>query len=36
MELNKSVEVYNLVGLATLDTMLRCAFSYNDGIQTKG
>ncbi|KAK3084162.1 hypothetical protein FSP39_009268 [Pinctada imbricata] len=28
------VEIYNLVSLATLDTMLKCAFSYNDGVQT--
>ncbi|KAK3083737.1 hypothetical protein FSP39_002342 [Pinctada imbricata] len=31
----KTVEMYDLVTLATLDTMLRCAFSYNGGIQTE-
>ena len=31
----KVVEIYDLVTLATLDTMLRCAFSYNGDIQTK-
>ncbi|XP_069134830.1 cytochrome P450 4A25-like isoform X1 [Argopecten irradians] len=31
-----SVEVAGPVGLATLDTMLRCAFSYDGDVQRKG
>ncbi|KAK3084478.1 hypothetical protein FSP39_014177 [Pinctada imbricata] len=34
MDSNKTVEIYSLVTLATLDTMLRCAFSYEDGLFT--
>ncbi|XP_021363950.1 leukotriene-B4 omega-hydroxylase 3-like isoform X2 [Mizuhopecten yessoensis] len=30
------VEVAGPVGLATLDTMLRCAFSYEGGVQVRG
>ncbi|XP_060078409.1 cytochrome P450 4A25-like [Ylistrum balloti] len=32
----QSVEVAGPVGLATLDTMLRCAFSYEGDVQLKG
>ncbi|OWF42681.1 cytochrome P450 4F8-like [Mizuhopecten yessoensis] len=32
----KSIEIYELVGLATLDTMLRCSLSYDGNIQQKG
>ncbi|XP_021345688.1 cytochrome P450 4A2-like [Mizuhopecten yessoensis] len=31
-----SVEIYNLVSLATLDTMLRCSVSYDGKIQQQG
>ncbi|XP_033748641.1 cytochrome P450 4A25-like isoform X2 [Pecten maximus] len=32
----KSIEIYELVGLATLDTMLRCSLSYEGNVQQKG
>ncbi|XP_069136016.1 cytochrome P450 4A24-like isoform X1 [Argopecten irradians] len=32
----KSVEIYDLVGLATLDTMMRCSVSYKGKIQEEG
>ncbi|XP_033747108.1 taurochenodeoxycholic 6 alpha-hydroxylase-like [Pecten maximus] len=32
----KSVEIYDLVGLATLDTMMRCSVSYRGEIQQEG
>ncbi|OWF55819.1 cytochrome P450 4A25-like [Mizuhopecten yessoensis] len=32
----KSIEIYETVGLATLDTMLRCAFSYDGRVQKQG
>ncbi|XP_033747106.1 uncharacterized protein LOC117332331 [Pecten maximus] len=32
----KSVEIYDLVGLATLDTMMRCSVSYQGEIQHEG
>nr|AHV83446.1 cytochrome P450 family 4 [Pinctada imbricata] len=34
LDSNNNVELYSLVSLATLDTMLRCAFSYEGGVQT--
>ncbi|XP_069136025.1 cytochrome P450 4A2-like [Argopecten irradians] len=32
----ESVEIYHRVGLATLDTLLRCALSYEDNVQGQG
>ncbi|XP_060067285.1 cytochrome P450 4A25-like [Ylistrum balloti] len=32
----KSIEIYEMVGLATLDTMLRCSLSYEGNVQQKG
>ncbi|XP_060075721.1 cytochrome P450 4B1-like [Ylistrum balloti] len=32
----RSVEIYDAVGLATLDTMLQCAFSYDGNVQKQG
>ncbi|XP_069135494.1 cytochrome P450 4A25-like [Argopecten irradians] len=32
----KSIEIYHRVGLATLDTLLRCALSYEDNVQGQG
>lgn len=32
----KSIEIYEPVRLATLDTMLRCSLSYEDNVQQKG
>ncbi|KAK3084514.1 hypothetical protein FSP39_014614 [Pinctada imbricata] len=34
MDSKNEVEIYNLVSMATLDTMLRCAFSYTSDVQT--
>ena len=33
---NASVEIFEPAGLVTLDTMLRCAFSYNGDVQKHG
>jgi hypothetical protein len=33
---DKSVDVFPLVTLETLDTILKCAFSYQGNIQTEG
>ncbi|XP_062588046.1 ultra-long-chain fatty acid omega-hydroxylase-like [Saccostrea cucullata] len=33
---NQSIEIYKLVSLATLDTMLRCSLSYNERVQEMG
>ncbi|XP_033748162.1 cytochrome P450 4F4-like isoform X2 [Pecten maximus] len=32
----QSIEIYHRVGLATLDTLLRCALSYEDNVQEQG
>ncbi|XP_021343398.1 cytochrome P450 4F4-like [Mizuhopecten yessoensis] len=32
----KSTEIHHRVGLATLDTLLRCALSYEDNVQEQG
>ncbi|XP_069136023.1 cytochrome P450 4A24-like [Argopecten irradians] len=33
---NKSIEIYEMIGLATLDTMLRCSVSYEGRVQEQG
>lgn len=33
---DKAVDIFPLVTLETLDTILKCAFSYNGNIQTEG